>query len=604
MKNDLLRARYVTFALLGLVLTFYLSIALNWSFWLAGAAGFATAAALVVVLEIWTRLFSRRAAVSDGLRDVLGSELRIQTQLALVFQQKIIEACSERDILEATLQTGGSLLHAQGASFVPFDEYAQSLPALMQGDVPASALQTWSARLKMPETRTTCKNCQVLHGGLGCVLIPTEVERVASARCFPLMVAGREAGVVNFFFPKDCELASAERIFLIEILFLAGQALENLRSRDQEIIALRYLQTVSAPKSDLTLLLNNLLENVQRALDTDFALLYLPGGLQSGIVSAPVLLSVLRSDSILPIDIPDQTFLDGLWQSALKSGQSISLENVNINNREMWKVLLTVPLVWHEKSPAGVMVLGSNSSQAFAPRQRVLLETLAAQAALLIQNARLMVQVEYQAVVDERARLAREIHDGLAQTLAFLKIQAAQMQSYLSRGELDRLTNTLQANYRTLSDAYLDARQAIDNLRRTPASSLRDWVGTVIVDFEQGSGLKVELDDACLDSAQFAPNVQAQLIRIVQEAFSNIRKHAQASHVWLIARKRDSLFFLAVRDDGSGFQPEQIELASRYGLRGMRERADGIGADFQIISRPGEGTTISLSLPVSVEEEL
>jgi len=90
----------------------------------------------------------------------------------------------------------------------------------------------------------------------------------------------------------------------------------------------------------------------------------------------------------------------------------------------------------------------------------------------------------------------------------------------------------------------------------------------------------------------------------VQEAFSNIRKHAQASHVWLIARKRDSLFFLAVRDDGSGFQPEQIELASRYGLRGMRERADGIGADFQIISRPGEGTTISLSLPVSVEEEL
>jgi len=597
MKNDLLRARYVTFVLLGLVLTFYLSIALNWSFWLAGAAGFATAAALVVVLEIWT-------AVSAGLGDVLGSELQTDTQLALVFQRKIIEACSERDILEATLQTGTNLLHAQGASFVPFDEYAQSLPALMQGDVPASALQTWSARLKTPETRATCKNCQVLHGGPGCVLIPAESERVASVRCFPLIVAGREAGAVNFFFLKDCELASAERTFLIEILRVTGQALENLRSREQEITALRYLQTVSAPKSDLTLLLNNLLENVQRALDTDFALLYLPGGLQSGIVSAPVLLSVLRSDSILPIDIPDQTFLDGLWQSALKSGQSISLENVNINNREMWKVLLAVPLVWHEKSPAGVMVLGSNSSQAFAPRQRVLLETLAAQAALLIQNARLMVQVEYQAVVDERARLAREIHDGLAQTLAFLKIQAAQMQSYLSRGELDRLTNTLQANYRTLSDAYLDARQAIDNLRRTPASSLRDWVGTVIVDFEQGSGLKVELDDSCLDSAQFAPNVQAQLIRIVQEAFSNIRKHAQSSHVWLIARERDGLFFLAVRDDGSGFQPDQIESASRYGLRGMRERADGIGADFQIISRPGEGTTISLSLPVSVEEEL
>lgn len=601
MKNEFLRARYLTFALLGLVLTFYLVIALHWGFWLAGAAGFITAAALVIVLESWTRLLARRAAPPET-----GAEKIIhpQARAALLLQQRFIEAYSQRDILEAILQIGGEVLAACGASFVPFDEYAQPLPAMIQGEVPETALQNWPARLRAPETRSACKNCQVLHGGPGCVLIPLDVERPASVRCFPLKTSGREVGVVNYFFEKSREIAAAERVFIAEMLQMAGKALENLQTRDQEMTALRYLQTASSPQSNLTLLLNSLLENVQRALDTDFAVLYLPTGLRGGIAAAPIFLSARRSDPALPAEIPDQTFLEGLWQSVLKSGHSISLENVTLNQREMWKVLLAVPLAWREESPVGVLALGSNSSQVFAPRQRMLLETLTAQAALLIQNARLMVQVEYQAVVDERARLAREIHDGLAQTLAFLKIQSSQMQNYLMRGEVERLSATLQSSYRTLSDAYIDARQAIDNLRRVPGSSLRDWLRTVTSDFEQAAGITVELDDDCLSAFEFSANVQAQLIRIVQEAYSNIRKHARAAHVWLTAREREGYFVIEVRDDGCGFDPEQVASAARYGLRGMRERAEGIGADFQVSSQPNQGTTLTLSLLLPVEEKV
>ncbi|GAB4500565.1 MAG: hypothetical protein Fur0035_01050 [Anaerolineales bacterium] len=593
MKDDLLRARYVVMALLGLALTCFLTAALAWPFWLALAAGILAAAAL----EIWARFGAPREKAPENI-------LHPQARAALLLQQKFIESYSERDILEAVLSIGSEVLAACGASFVPFDEYRQPLPALIQGEVPENAMQNWSSRLRAPETRTACKNCQVLHGGPGCVLIPLEIEQPSSVRCFPLKTAGREVGAVNYFFKKSGELPSPERIFIAEMLQVAGKALENLQARDQEMTALRYLQTASSPRSDLTLLLNSLLENVQRALDTDFALLYLPVGLQSGVAPAPLLLSALRSDSPLPVESPDQDFLEGLWQSVLKSGHSISLENVTLNQREMWKVLLALPLVWREESPAGVMVLGSNSSQTFAPRQRVLLETLTAQAALLIQNARLMVQVEYQAVVDERARLAREIHDGLAQTLAFLKIQSSQMQNYLVRGEVERLSSTLQANYRTLSDAYIDARQAIDNLRRVPGSSLRDWLATVTADFEQSAGISVELDDDCLGAFEFSANVQAQLIRIVQEAYSNIRKHARASHVWLTAHERNGIFTIEVRDNGCGFEPAQVESAARYGLRGMRERAEGIGADFQVISRPNEGTTLLLSLPLALKENV
>ena len=247
-------------------------------------------------------------------------------------------------------------------------------------------------------------------------------------------------------------------------------------------------------------------------------------------------------------------------------------------------------------------MLGSNSTQAFAQRHQALLETLASQAALLIQNASLMVQVEYQAVVDERTRLAREIHDGLAQTLAFLKIQAAQMQSYLAHGEIERLTTTLQSNYRTLSDAYLDARQAIDNLRRLPSSNLAGWIQQVADDFEQGVSLKPDLSKFEL-AVNYPPMVQAQLIRIVQEALNNIRKHAAAHAVEILGRQDGDEVLIEVRDDGVGFSPERVDAGSRYGLRGMQERAEMIGADFQITSQPGLGTCVSLRLLAPMKEQ-
>lgn len=213
-----------------------------------------------------------------------------------------------------------------------------------------------------------------------------------------------------------------------------------------------------------------------------------------------------------------------------------------------------------------------------------------------------MVQVEYQAVVDERARLAREIHDGLAQTLAFLKIQVAQMQNYLAHGELERLSSTLQSNYRTLSDAYLDARQAIDNLRRMPSSSLSGWIEQVGDDFEHSAGLKVDLSKFGL-AVEFPPTVQAQLIRIVQEALNNVRKHANASSVQITGCQEGDEVLIQVSDNGVGFSPERVDVSVRYGLRGMQERAEMIGADFQIASRPGQGTIVSLRLLAPLKEE-
>jgi len=223
--------------------------------------------------------------------------------------------------------------------------------------------------------------------------------------------------------------------------------------------------------------------------------------------------------------------------------------------------------------------------------------------ALDAKNEKLLEQLEYKAVMDERTRLAREIHDGLAQTLAFLKMEASRMQTYVTKGDVEAVSRTLKACYQTLSEAYLDARQAIDNLRRVPDELFGDWLEGTAADFKSLTGIEVDVSNVHLQHV-FSQGVKAQLIRIVQEALTNIRKHAQASKVTISACERAGETILEVCDNGRGFAPEEAQPASQYGLRSMRERAESIGTDFQIASSPGNGTTVRLRIPIKEKASL
>jgi len=259
--------------------------------------------------------------------------------------------------------------------------------------------------------------------------------------------------------------------------------------------------------------------------------------------------------------------------------------------------LMASPLVSSEDKVVGAILVGSNKVRGFNQRQLALLLTVAGQVALVVQNENLMAELEYTTMIQERTRLAREIHDGLAQTIGFLKLQVAQMQNISAAKDYDRLDQSISVVYQTLSEAYLDARQAIDGLRiSTSGGSLADWVNQSSSEFQEISELKVRVQ--LNDQATLPPEFHAQLIRILQEALSNIRKHARASQVWIRSEELEGDLIFEVRDDGNGFSPQDISSPSQHGLRGMRERSDLLGADFQVISRPNEGTTIRLRLPL------
>ncbi len=243
---------------------------------------------------------------------------------------------------------------------------------------------------------------------------------------------------------------------------------------------------------------------------------------------------------------------------------------------------------------------GGHSSD-LQPRQKALIDTVTTQIALLVENERRRVETEYRTVMQERVRLAREIHDSLAQTLAYLKLTSAQMQTQLTQGDLVRLAQNLQNSHDALSEAYLETRQAIDNLRFAPQQDMVSWLGQIIHNFEQTSGLKAVTSVPAV-LPQVSPEVQAQLVRIIQETLSNIRKHAQATKVWINVREWNQELLFDLGDDGVGFSAEDVPDLSRHGLRGMRERAELIGAEFQITSQPGRGTTIHIEVPINPQE--
>jgi len=104
------------------------------------------------------------------------------------------------------------------------------------------------------------------------------------------------------------------------------------------------------------------------------------------------------------------------------------------------------------------------------------------------------------------------------------------------------------------------------------------------------------------DMPELQSEVQVQLMRIIQEALNNVRKHARACQVELDAHRWNEDWIIQIQDDGLGFCQDEVPEYSRYGLRGMRERSEAIGADFQVVSKPGKGTTVMIRLPVPHQE--
>lgn len=241
---------------------------------------------------------------------------------------------------------------------------------------------------------------------------------------------------------------------------------------------------------------------------------------------------------------------------------------------------------------SGVLVVFSRNGAEFTAHDVSLLRAFGAQATVLLDRAFLYEEVAAGAVLQERSRLAREIHDGLAQHLAFLKMRVAWLKRSPSSVGIDQLSD-IEA---VLETALIEARYAITTLRAQPTgASTMDAITDYAREFGQVSGMAVEVTTAGA-LPDVGPKVRVELLRVVQEALNNVRKHAHARAVHLGIAARGNGIEVTIEDNGSGFDATR-SLEGHFGLEIMRERAESVGGTIRIESRPGTGTSICIWAP-------
>jgi len=201
----------------------------------------------------------------------------------------------------------------------------------------------------------------------------------------------------------------------------------------------------------------------------------------------------------------------------------------------------------------------------------------------------------------ERQRLARELHDTLAQGLAGVVMQLEAANTHLSHQRTATAQDIVQQTILCARSALVDARSAIDDLRAQPAgvSEISVALQKECDRFLMATGIPCSTNIPQNLSA--SPTLSEHVLGIVREGFTNITRHAQAHHVQLSLLPRGDALTLEIDDDGVGFDPTAAPQSGHYGLVGIRERARLLGGHLSIRSAPGAGTSLQLRLPGSQE---
>ena len=264
-----------------------------------------------------------------------------------------------------------------------------------------------------------------------------------------------------------------------------------------------------------------------------------------------------------------------------------------------YETLVALPVMVHQRV-LGELNLFFRSSLALSPDMRELLEAMVRHLASSMEGLRAAALEREAAVADERGMLARELHDSIAQSLAFLKIQTQLLRDAVKKGNdaaRDRSMAELDVGVR---ECYADVRELLVHFRtRTSEEDIEAALRTTLSKFEHQTGVATHLHLQGR-GLPLPPDVQIQVLHMVQESLSNVRKHAQARQVWLRVHRYPHWSF-EVQDDGVGFDPAlpAANASLRVGLGIMQERAKGIGASVHLQSSPGQGTTVRIVLPSS-----
>jgi two-component system, NarL family, sensor kinase len=256
----------------------------------------------------------------------------------------------------------------------------------------------------------------------------------------------------------------------------------------------------------------------------------------------------------------------------------------------------SIPLYAQEKK-LGVMNVASPGWRRLSPEDLQLLYTFGDLLSIAVERARLFARSTRLGAVEERNRLAREIHDTLAQGLAATALQLESADALLdadSEGAHEPLRRALSLTRSNLEEA----RRSVLDLRAAPLEGrpLSEALKALVDRWEAETGINARYG-AVNGSRPLPPSVEAALYRICQEALTNVARHAKAGRATVQLVATPDRVRLVVEDDGRGFDASEVS-EDRHGIVGMRERAEMLGGSLQVRSEPGAGTRIEATVPV------
>jgi two-component system nitrate/nitrite sensor histidine kinase NarX len=371
---------------------------------------------------------------------------------------------------------------------------------------------------------------------------------------------------------------------------------ERVVQRTRELEALHAVSRDISSRLNINEVLNSVTERARQLLDAEVAYLCL-------IDDRGQMLNLQSTSGPNEAVAKNKTLVRGELQGQILSGKRAV--SCGISGCHGFCEIMAAPFqTSHLASPLnvggrmiGALCIGSSQSDYFSGEAPEMLTMLANAAAVAIENARLYEKVERTAVLEERQRLAADMHDGLAQTLHYMLINMELTHELVDQGKTKQALNVLERCRQAMDQASLETRRAIASLQEDIPRhyTIQEHLTELIQEFPQRSNIEF-ISKIKLPLVLPLQELE-QVLRVAREALLNAQKYSQANRITIDLTQSNGNLTMVVQDDGIGFDPQPPVSTNRsghFGLNIMRARAARLGGNLDIRSSPGSGTRISL----------
>jgi two-component system nitrate/nitrite sensor histidine kinase NarX len=365
---------------------------------------------------------------------------------------------------------------------------------------------------------------------------------------------------------------------------------QELEARETSARALHRVSVALASLTDVERVLDAIVTHTRELLRVDAVVLLLAGpdgrvALRAASAIPGALVATPPAPGADPADAPEVTAADQILRFVVPASA----------------VARVAAPLQRGGTTIGLLAVGAAEARSFDADAVETLSSLANQATIALENARLEARLRELAVVGERERIARELHDGLSQVLGYVNTKSQAVDGFLAVGRVDEARAQLGELSAAARSVYVDVRETILGLRSPigPASGLVAAIRAHAAGVAESAKLAIRVHAAPeVEAARLEPEVETQAFRIVAEALTNVRKHAGARRVTIDLRSEADRLIVAIRDDGRGFTAGGPgDGRPHYGLRSMTERAAGIGGTLDLENAPDGGAVVRLAAP-------